>query len=50
MILENCKKRKQNMSFAWIDYKRAFDSVPREWILRSLELSNISQSNYFSKT
>ena len=34
MILENCKKRKRNLSSAWIDYKKAFDSVPHEWILR----------------
>ena len=27
-ILENCKKRKKNLSTAWIDYKKAFDSVP----------------------
>ena len=37
IILENCKKRKQNLSCAWIDYKKAFDSVPHERILRSLE-------------
>ena len=27
-ILENCKKKKKNLSTAWIDYKKAFDSVP----------------------
>ena len=35
MILENCKKRKRNLNCAWIDYKKVFDSVPRDWILRS---------------
>ena len=30
---------KQNLSWAWIDYKKAFDIVPHEWILRSFELS-----------
>ena len=35
MVLENYKKRNRNLSFAWIDYKKAFDSVPHEWILRS---------------
>ena len=44
MILENCKKRKRNLSCAWIDYKKAFDSVPHEWILRSLELFKVSPS------
>ena len=42
MILENCKKTKRNLRCALIDYKKAFDSVPHEWILRSLELFKVS--------
>ena len=42
MILGNYKKRKRNLSCAWIDYKKAFDSVPHEWILTSLELFKLS--------
>ena len=42
LILENCKKRKQNLSCAWIDYEKSFHSVPHEWILRSLELFKVS--------
>ena len=42
MILENCKKKKRNLSCALIDYKKAFDSVYHEWILRSLELFKVS--------
>ena len=42
MLLENCKKRQRNMSCAWIDYKKAFDSVPHEWILKSLDLFKVS--------
>ena len=30
------------MSCAWVDYKKAFDNVPHEWILRSLELFKVS--------
>ena len=30
------------MSCAWIDDKKAFDSVPHEWILRSLGLFKVS--------
>ena len=40
-ILENCKKRKKNLSTAWIDYKRAFDSVPHSWILKCLQMYKI---------
>ena len=28
---------------AWIDYKKAFDSVPHSWILKCLEMYNISE-------
>ena len=41
MILETCKKRKRNLSCAWIDYKKSFDSVSYEWILRSLQLFKV---------
>ena len=41
MILENCNKRKRNLSCAWIGYKKAFDSVLHDWILRSLELFKV---------
>ena len=42
MILENCKKKKRNLSCVWIGNKKAFDSVPYEWILKSLELFKVS--------
>ena len=42
IIPENWKKRKRNLSCSWIDYKKAFDSVPHELILRSLELFKVS--------
>ena len=40
-ILENCKKRKKNLSTAWIDYKESFDSVPHSWILKCLQMYKI---------
>ena len=43
VILENCKKRKKNLSTAWIDYKKAFDSVPHSWILKCLQMYQIHQ-------
>ena len=33
---------KRNLSRTWIDYKKAFDIVPYEWIQRSLELFEVS--------
>ena len=40
-ILENCKKRKKNLSTAWIDYKKAFDSIPHSWILKCFQMYKI---------
>ena len=40
-ILENCKKRKKNLSTALIDYKKAFNSVPHSWILKCLQMYKI---------
>ena len=40
-ILENCKKRKKNLSTVWIDYKKAFDSVSHSWILKCLQMYKI---------
>ena len=42
MILEHANSKFRNLSTAWIDYKKAFDSVPHSWILRSLEIFKIS--------
>ena len=36
--LENCKKRKKNISTVWIDYKKAFDSVLHSWIITCMTL------------
>ena len=41
-MLENCRKKNKNLNTAWINYKKAFDSVPHEWILKAIELYKIS--------
>jgi hypothetical protein len=41
-ILQECKRRKKNLCMAWIDYQKAFDRVPRSWIIKSLELIGIN--------
>ena len=42
IILEHCKSKHCNISTAWIDYRKAFDSVPHSWIIEALELFKIS--------
>ena len=43
-ILEDCKRRQRNLSMAWIDYRKAFDSVPHSWINRCLELYKVDDT------
>ena len=33
MLLENSRSHHRNLSTAWVDYRKAFDSVPNSWIL-----------------
>ena len=35
-ILDITKKSKRNVSMMWIDYAKAYDSVPHSWIVQSL--------------
>ena len=42
MILEHCRKAKRNLSISWIDYRKAFDSVPHSWILKTMQIYKIS--------
>ena len=42
MILENTKAKHSNSSTAWIDYKKAFDSMSHTWIINCLEIFKLS--------
>ena len=37
-VIQDAKSRKKNLTTAWVDYKKAFDSVPHSWIIKCLEL------------
>lgn len=37
-IIKDAIKSKRNMDMAWIDYEKAYDSVPQVWILQTLGL------------
>ena len=41
-IIENCRKRATNLSMAWLDYQKAYDSVPHSWIRKCLKLYRLS--------
>ena len=38
MVMMNSKRRKTNLSMAWIDYKKAFDMIPHSWLIECLEI------------
>ena len=42
MITEDEKQLKKNLSTAWIDYAKAYDSIPHSWILHCLKTYNFS--------
>ena len=41
MILDEVKKHRRNLFVMWFDYKKAFDSVPHNWMLKALELAKV---------
>ena len=40
-VLSEVKKKRQNIFNVWLDYKKAFDSVPQEWLLYALQLAKV---------
>ena len=42
-IIEDCKKKKRNLSMTWIDYTKAYDSVPHSWILKTLQMYRFNE-------
>ena len=42
IILANCISRHKNLSTAWFNYKKVFDSAPHSWILITLQLFKVS--------
>ena len=51
MVLDDAKQRNKNVSIAWIDYKKAFDSIPHDWLIKSLEIHGFDDVliNFFKK-
>jgi len=41
-IYEDCRRRNKNLSIAWIDYQKAFESVPHSWVEKSIELVGVN--------
>jgi len=42
-ILKEVRSKKRNLYTVWLDYRKAFDSVPREWLLHALRLAKVPE-------
>ena len=42
LLTEDCKTSHKSLSMAWVDYQKAYDSVPHSWLLECLQLHNIN--------
>ena len=44
MVMNEAKKRHKNLQMLWVDYKKAYDSVPHSWILECLRMTKAHPS------
>ena len=40
-ILSEVRQKKRNLLTVWLDYRKAFDSVPHDWIIKALQLAKV---------
>ena len=43
MLTADSKRRKNNLAMGWIDYTKAYDTVPHSRIIQSMELHKIDR-------
>ena len=41
---EECKSYRRNLNCIWLDYKKAFYSVPHDWIIKALHLAKVPEN------
>ena len=41
MIYKEVTGNRHNLITVWLDYKKAFDSVPQDWVIKSLQLAKV---------
>ena len=42
LLTEDCMVRHRSLSMAWVAYRKAYDSVPHNWLLQSFQLHTSS--------
>ena len=43
-VLKEVKSRNKNLAMVWIDYKKAYDTVPLLWIIECLDLFGVAEN------
>lgn len=41
-IMEDAVTNQRNLAMVWIDYQKAYDSVPHQWLVKTLELLKVN--------
>ena len=41
MIYKEVTGNRRNLITVWFDYRKAFDSVPHDWVIKSLQLAKV---------
>ena len=42
-VLKEVRNKKRNLCTVWLNYRKAFDSVPNEWLLYAIKLSKVRE-------
>ena len=49
MIVKDYKRRLTSLAVAWIDYRKAYDTVPPSWIQKCMEMLGVAVNvRYFA--
>ena len=43
-VIKQVTSRNKNLAMAWIDYKKAYDTVPHSWIIECLDLFGVAEN------
>lgn len=41
VVTRQAKKHRKNLSIAWVDYQKAYDSVPHSWLVQIMEIYKV---------
>ena len=45
VLLSEVRWKKHNLLTVWLDYRKAFDSVPHDWTIKALQLAKVQKKS-----